>query len=488
MKSLFRIIRRYSLMAGLIIVIILACNGCILLGIGYYTAEQQGGDKYSEISVGLMERIGAEFQTEGRGYQLSETGRELLEESEFVWAMALDREGTAVWKWRLPEGFRERYSIQEVASFSRWYLEDYPVKVLSSGELLLVFGCDPGMVSRHSLLVSPVLLENLPAYIRMFLFLNLFIIGIFILCFGYRFYGAMRPVAEGIEQLAAGEPVRLEEKGLAGGLAAKLNETSGRLLAQKEALDRRDYARTEWIAGVSHDIRTPLSLIMGHSARLSEDKTLTREHRLLAENIRRQSLIIRQLITDLNLTSRLVYQAQPLKRSRCLPASLIRNCVSDFYNEGLDTEDAAKYEFEVIISEDMEQTYIEADEGLLLRAVRNLFGNSIRHNPAGCRVKISLLSQAGMIGFFVQDTGAGIPETVVINMENPESSVHIMGLRLAEQIAKAHGGRLEFVERTEGGYDVRMWVAERKHNRLNLEIERENHGKDFNRGRRRGAE
>ena len=63
MKSLFRIIRWYSLMAGLIIVIILACNGCILLGIGYYTAEQQGGDKYAEISVGLMERIGAEFQT-----------------------------------------------------------------------------------------------------------------------------------------------------------------------------------------------------------------------------------------------------------------------------------------------------------------------------------------------------------------------------------------------------------------------------------------
>ncbi len=460
MKSLFRIIRRYSLMAGLIIVIILVCNGCILLGIGYYTAEQEGGDKYAKISVGLMERIGAEFQTEGEGYQLSETGGKLLEESEFVWAMALDGEGTAVWKWRLPKEIKERYSIQEVASFSRWYLEDYPVKILSSGGLLLVFGCDPGMIGRHSLLVSPVLLKNAPAYARMFLFLNLLIIGIFILWFGYRFYGAMRPVAEGIEQLAAGKPVRLEEKGLAGGLAEKLNETSGRLMAQNEALARRDFARTEWIAGVSHDIRTPLSLIMGHSDRLSRDGTLTREHRMLAENIRRQSLIIRQLITDLNLTSRLVYQAQPLKQSKCLPASLIRNCVSDFYNEGLDTEEAAKYEFEIIISEELEQTCIEADEGLLLRAVRNLLGNSIRHNPAGCRVKISLISQVGKIGFFVQDTGAGIPETVVKNMENPESGVHIMGLRLADQIAKVHGGRLEFVERPKGGYDVRMWIAE----------------------------
>lgn len=459
MKSLFQIIRRYSLMAGLIIVIILFCNGCILLGIGYFTAGQDGADRYSKISVKLMERIGAEFQTETEECILSENGRKLLEESEFVWAMALDQKGRAVWKWKLPKEVKEQYSVQEVAAFSRWYLADYPVKVLVSGKLLLVFGCDPEMISRHSLIVSTMFIENMPVYVKAFIVINFLVITTFILCFGYRFYCAMKPVAQGIEYLADGQPVCLKEKGLAGGLAGKLNETSQLLLAQNEALARRDFARTEWISGVSHDIRTPLSLIVGHSDRLSKDESLSRENRMLAENIRRQSLIIRQLIADLNLTSKLAYQAQPLKKTKCLPASLLRSCVSDFYNEGLETECAGKYEFEVMMEEKMEQVWIYADEGLLLRALRNLLGNSIRHNPEGCRVTVSLAGKGDFISFFIQDTGCGVPEEVVQNIGNPDSGIHIMGLRLADQIAIAHGGRLEFEGKPEGGYDVRMWVA-----------------------------
>lgn len=460
MRSLFRIIRRYSLMAGFIILIILASNGCLLLGIGYLTAGQDGPDRYSKISMRLMERIGEEFQKEAEGYVLSEGGMELLEESEFVWAMALDGDGTAVWKWRLPEGIPEQYGVQDVASFSRWYLADYPVKVLASGELLLVFGCDPEMISRHNVFISASLIKNLPVYIPLIIMINLLVIVVFIVCFGYRFYKSMKPAAEGIENLAAGKPVCLKEKGPAGELAEKLNQTSELLLAQRRALARRDSARTEWIAGVSHDIRTPLSLIVGHSDRLSKDESLSKENRMLAENIRRQSLIIRQLIADLNLTSKLAYQAQPLKTSRCQPAALVRSCVADFYNEGLEAEQGGEYEFEIMIREEAEQIWIEADEGLLKRALRNLLGNSIRHNPEGCRITVILTEQEGMLRILVQDTGSGIPETVVQNMENPDSSIHIMGLRLTEQIAKAHGGKLEFVQRAEGGFDAGIHIKE----------------------------
>lgn len=460
MRSLFRIIRRYSLMAGLIILIILASNGCLLLGIGYLTAVQDDPDRYSKISMRLMERIGEEFLTDAEGYTLSESGMELIEESEFVWAMALDRDGTAVWKWRLPEGIPEQYGVQDVASFSRWYLADYPVKVLASGELLLVFGCDPEMISRHNAFFSTSFIKNLPVYIQLVIMINLLVIAVFILCFGYRFYKSMKPVAEGIENLAAGKPVCLKEKGPADELAEKLNQTSELLLAQRRALARRDSARTEWIAGVSHDIRTPLSLIVGHSDRLSKDESLSKENRMLAENIRRQSLIIRQLITDLNLTSKLAYQAQPLKTSRCQPAALVRSCAADFCNEGLETEQGGEYEFEIMLREEAEQIWIEADEGLLKRALRNLLGNSIRHNPEGCRITVTLTEQEGMIRILVQDTGSGIPETVVRNMEYPDSDVHIMGLRLTEQIAKAHGGKLEFVQRAEGGFDAGIRIKE----------------------------
>ncbi len=454
MKGLFRIIRRYSLAAGLITLVILFCNGILLMGIGYFTAWQEGADKYYGISVRLMEQIGEGFGTGGEGYMLNEKGRKLLEGSEFVWAMALDTEGAVVWEWRLPEEIPEQYSIQDVASFSKWYLLDYPVKVLVKGELLLVFGCSPGMVTRHNLVVSSVLVEHAPDYIKLVITANLLVIAVFVLCFGYRFYVSMKPVAQGIENLAAQKPVRLKEKGAAGELAGKLNEASELILEQNRVIAKRDCARTEWIAGVSHDIRTPLSMIVGYSDRLSKDGTLSKENRMLAENIRRQSLIIRQLIADLNLTSKLAYQAQPLKRSRFQPAALVRSCAADFYNEGLEGEQGAEYEFEIAIKEEMEQVWIEADGELLARAVRNLIGNSIRHNPEGCRIKVTVEEQGKGIRILVEDTGTGISENIVQNMDAPDSNVHIMGLRLTEQIAKVHGGRLEFVRREDGRYDA----------------------------------
>ena len=111
---------------------------------------------------------------------------------------------------------------------------------------------------------------------------------------------------------------------MAGDLAEQLNRSSSVLQKQKEILSRRDQARTEWISGVSHDIRTPLALILGYSDRLKKDESLSEDARKSAEIICGQSLIIRQLIDDLNLTSKLAYQAQPLKKSFCSPAQILR--------------------------------------------------------------------------------------------------------------------------------------------------------------------
>ena len=131
---------------------------------------------------------------------------------------------------------------------------------------------------------------------------------------------------------------------------------------------------------------------MGYSDRLARDPSLQNGNRLLAENIRRQSLIIRQLIADLNLTSKLAYQAQPLKKTRCLLVALLRSAISDIYNEEL--EQGGEYEFEIMMKEEMEQVWVQADEGLLMRALRNLLGNSIKHNPAGCQITVSQIGRA----------------------------------------------------------------------------------------------
>ena len=86
----------------------------------------------------------------------------------------------------------------------------------------------------------------------------------------------------------------------------------------------RDRARTEWISGVSHDIRTPLSLVLGYSNLLEEQACTDEKIRKEASVIRQESLKIRDLIEDLNLTSKLEYHMQPLRMEQVL--SLIHIC------------------------------------------------------------------------------------------------------------------------------------------------------------------
>lgn len=350
-----------------------------------------------------------------------------------------------------------------------------------------MFGSPKHLVGKYNVEFPKKMIENLFLYVKIFLLVNILVVLLFVLCFGYRFYCSLKPVAEGIDKLSRQEQVHLKEKGMTGELAKKLNQTSEILVNQRRRLKQRDQARTDWISGVSHDIRTPLALIMGYADQLMESRNADgkREEEKcsigpkqdtgkIADAIRRQSLIIRQLIQDLNLTSKLAYGVQPLRQEKCLPSRLLRECVADLYNEGLDQN----YDIEVGISKEAEQICIFADEELVRRALRNLIGNSIRHNPKGCRIEVVLRCRKDYVEYRVLDTGPGIPENVVQGLaylerkekhasddcisdefETGEKTPHIMGLRLTQQIARAHGGNLIFIKRTGGTYDASLRIG-----------------------------
>ena len=65
-----------------------------------------------------------------------------MEDTPYAWAMALDEKGGVVWEWKVPDHISKQYSLFQVASFSRWYLKDYPVRVWHVKDLLLVFAYD----------------------------------------------------------------------------------------------------------------------------------------------------------------------------------------------------------------------------------------------------------------------------------------------------------------------------------------------------------
>lgn len=238
-----------------------------------------------------------------------------------------------------------------------------------------------------------------------------------------------------------------------GEIGQSLNRTSKILARQREKLQRRDEARTRWISAVSHDIRTPLSLIMGYGEILEQRLSLDRDSRKKAGIIKEQSLQIKELIEDLNLTSKLEYDMQPLRKEMVCLSALLREAVAEAVNRA--EENGAMYPVQLEISQDLEGKFVQADSRLLLRAFRNLLNNAVNHNPEGCAVSVNAEieepkkrkgeQQTGWANLSFYNSGKGLPgeiEEFINSGTEPDSGTHIMGLRIVKQIILAHGGEI----------------------------------------------
>lgn len=461
MKSLWKICRRYILSGIFLAMLLLYLNFALFVYIGVANMGRANG---RDISRETMDAVVNALGQENGVRVMGEEGMRILSESSFVWAMLLDENGEVAWSWELPTELNHRYSIGDVAALSRWYLNDYPVRVWRNGGELMVFGMDKDSVTRFSVIYDLAMVQNMPALLWQMLMANLILLLVLSLWLAYRFYRSMRPIARGLEQLPEKEHEPVPEKGLMGELAAKLNETARLLEWQEEKLTKRDAARTEWIAGVSHDIRTPLALITGYADELSGSSMTVEETQKRAQVIREQSLIIRQLIADLNLTSKLEYEAQPLTLVMVSPIALLRECVAEYYNQGL----SGKYELELSVDEAAEPFKICGDVNLLMRVFRNLIGNSIRHNPDGCCIFVTVVRCEDGLRITFADSGVGIPARIVEALLGEQKTAagstgqppHIMGLRIVAQIIRAHGYKLLWKERANGTYDVQIQMHE----------------------------
>ena len=439
MKTVSRMIRRYVLAAFAVMMLVFTVNGAILIGIVVHfglKGQQEGFFPVSSFAESFT-------KTDG-GY----TPDPAMEwRKHFAWAMLLSDGGEILWSGQLPEELNHPYTVPETAAFSRWYLKDYPVMVYRNDFGLLVAGRPKGSMVRFDFYMDSDILHALLSVIGPGLALDLGLVLGICLLLGWRGAKPLRELAAGIGLLAEGEAVHLRQTGATAELAEKLNQTSRHLQEQNRLIQQRDTTRANWIAGVSHDIRTPLALILGYGEQLARQAPAQSEQQKKAAAICAQSQKIKALIEDLNLTFKLQYHAQPLRRTPLCLGPWLRGRAADFCDCVGD-----HYRVDLEIREPAGQTMLEADEGLLTRAMDNLLNNSVRHNPAGCDIGISAEISEGQLTLTVWDSGSGYPEAVLRNLSDEgtdPNAPHILGLHLVEQITAAHGGQTDF--RNDGG-------------------------------------
>ena len=444
MKTFVRLIRRYVLAAVGVVVLLMAAGIGLLAFWGWRSSADMPRRDYAYSDIADAMTV-----TDGTlALGAAHTPEEWL--NGYAWAMVLDDDGRIIWQHGLPAALDRRYTPADVARFTRWYLADYPVFCQVEDYGLFVIALPQGSLWKYSVYASPDTLRSLLcAALPQLLALLAAGLGV---CFVFSWLGARRlqRVAAGLDALADGQPVTLPTDGFTGELADKLNRTSAQLQNRNEIIARRDNARTQWVAGVSHDVRTPLALILGWAEQLEHDAALPAAARAKAGGIRTQSERLRALIEDLNLTSKLQYGAQPL---RCRPTQagpLLRRLAAEFCDSPL----AVRCTVTLEIAPDADKAILDADAALLARAVENLLHNAACHNPGPVQVQLSAVRTGKTLILTIADDGAGYPPAVLHALqtgEAGENTPHILGLHVVEQILRAHGGTAAFARNTPRG-------------------------------------
>ena len=445
MKPVERFFRKYFLSMVGIIVLFLLLNVVLFFSVLIWAWQT------SETPDLSMSEICDRITLDGTGH-LTAAGElaEMLEEHH-AWAMVLDDIGTVIFQSRLPEELPRRYTAADVAKFSRWYLGDYPVYVQEHPQGLLVVGGEKGSQAKYYFSVSESYARKLLVGLAAVFLTNIIVVVLLIWKNTRHIEKAVTPILRGIETVSSGQPVSLPEKGELAEINRLLNK-SGAFIAKK------DSARADWISGISHDVRTPLSVILGFAGQLEDDQTLPISAREQASYIRRQGEKLRSLISDLNLTSRLEYSMQPLRMEKVYLVELARQAVCEFLDSGLEE----RYEIEFCAGQESESVSILDDEALLKRALGNLIQNSIVHNPQGCRISVSVLCGEAGITVEVADDGAGVSAEKLKELtadhrrlESTDEKLdprHGMGVLLVRQIAEAHKGTIAMESEPRKGF------------------------------------
>jgi len=232
----------------------------------------------------------------------------------------------------------------------------------------------------------------------------------------------------------------------------KYSEAFRREREAAQRLRALDEMKNTFLEAVSHDLRTPLTSILGSALTLEQTELdLPQEDAIdlvgrIAANARKLERLLSDLL-DLDRLQRGI--VSPQRRPTDL-AELVHRSVDG-------TENPGGRDIEV----DVESVVVSVDAAKVERILENLLSNAIRHTPAGTRIWVRAFGQDGGVMLTVEDEGGGIPQDLHEAVFEPfrqapgSSSEHSpgvgVGLSLVRRFAELHGGRAWVEDRDGGG-------------------------------------
>ena len=253
-----------------------------------------------------------------------------------------------------------------------------------------------------------------------------------------------RPVSElldGAERIGEGDyDARVRPAGprAVRTLGQAFNDMAGRL-------DASETARRRFLADVTHELRTPLAVLIAEvEAQLDGIHARDDAH---LELLRDQARTLDRLVEDLRTLALGDAGRLTLHHESASAQALATDAVAALSGTAVSRD--------VTLTVGGADATFEADPVRLRQILTNLLTNGIRHTPPGGSVSVTVAATAGDVVFVVADTGPGIdgdPERVFDRFaRSADSGGSGLGLTIARQLAEAHGGSLVAANTPDGG-------------------------------------
>lgn len=379
---------------------------------------------------------------------VKEIGIERLDEYG-LWVQIIDEAGKEIFSHNKPEHYRTEYSIAELITLTESKYENGNTVFISSTQisdktLNYIVGF-PYSIGKYMLYYNGENVARLSPLARNIILLSA---CLFVLCaFVYAFWLSRKlsTITSGIRNVSLHSYKPIKETGIFGDIYSSLNKMDMEIRHSTKIQEETDRTRKEWIANITHDLKTPLSPIRGYAELLTDSSSLDTHTvqdygKIIIKNVNH----IDTLMNDLKLTYQLEAGAIPYTPQKMRVVRFLKELIIDIANDPAFSKRVIAFE------SDIPELIVAFDPNLLRRAAQNIIINALVHNPLDTKVSVAVKkAPENRISVSIRDNGQGMSQAELSDLwhryyrgtstkEKPESSG--LGLAIAKQIIALHSG------------------------------------------------